>query len=196
MKSRARAKPIVRWEAYSPALHIVGRFTRLTKDEDGIAEEQRIEARCLHCDTPFKRTCSSGLVTQHIDRFAAVHADCGSGKTIYGVERRAAVRATAVVQSTAQTEAEKAAIASVQPLFLKATRHFQHLAKVDAPEVGPDVLTPQRCREFIAIIVRELAPVFGVNVERLTWLVGQRLSLVTPEGKWVSVSNFLEGKWR
>lgn len=65
------------WTEVRPpaAPHVVGRFNRRTFDEDGIPEEQLVEARCEHpgCGGAFKRRCSSGLVQEHIARFATVH---------------------------------------------------------------------------------------------------------------------------
>jgi hypothetical protein len=189
-KPRARAKGPT-WEEYSPASapHVRGRFTAETFDEDGVREEQRVEARCGICETPFRRTCSSGLVREHIDRFAKVHTHDGKGAS----PRRA--RPSRAVQSPVQTESEKSAILALQPLFLHGTRQFKHLARVDAPDIGAEMLTPQRCREMLAIIVKELAPIYGVSEERLAWLAGKRLSLVTVDKRWVPVADYLEGKW-
>ena len=188
MKKKARAKPLVRWEAYAPANapHVRGRVSVATFDEDNLPEERRVEARCMGCDAPFKRTCSSRRPEDHIDRFAQVHADCAKP-----TEPRARVEAEA------QTETEKQAIIILQGLFQHGTKHFRQFAKVDAPEQGADVLTPQRCRELLAIITGKLAPLHGISVERLTWLAGQRLSLVSapPERRYIPVADFLEGKW-
>ena len=189
MKKGARAKPVVRWEAYSPAPHILGRFTTLTRDEDGLVEESRVEARCLHCSAPFRRTCSSGRPTDHIDRFAAVHARCDA-------EPRTRAKMLRGLHSTAQTESEKAAILAMQPMFQHGTQHFREFAKVDAPDIGPETLTPQRCRELLTIIVRELGPLYGVSAERLMWLAGLRLSLVSTDRKtWIPVAKYLDGSW-
>lgn len=196
-KPRARARG-AKWEAYSPPLlpHVLGRFTVATFDEDGMREEQRVEARCGLCDAPFRRTCSSGLVKEHIDTFGKVHEHGLKGAGVFNVPRLPATRATRfVIDSPIQTESEKQAILALQPLFLHGTRQFKHLARVDAPEVGAEMLTPQRCREMLAIIVNGLAPLYGVSVERLTWLAGKRLSLVTVDKRWVPVADYLEGKW-
>jgi len=65
------------WTEVRPpaAPHVIGRFNRRTFDEDGMPEEQLVEARCEHagCGGTFKRRCSSGLVQEHIARFATVH---------------------------------------------------------------------------------------------------------------------------
>lgn len=53
--------------------HVKGRYTERTVDEDGIPEEQKVEAFCQVCNTMFRRTCSSGMVRQHIAMFAQVH---------------------------------------------------------------------------------------------------------------------------
>lgn len=65
------------WTEVRPpaAPHVLGRFTRRTFDESGLPEEQTVEARCEHpgCGATFRRMCSSGLVQEHIARFAVVH---------------------------------------------------------------------------------------------------------------------------
>lgn len=65
------------WTEVRPpaAPHVLGRFNRRTFDDDGMPEEQLVEAKCEHpgCGATFKRRCSSGLVQEHIARFATVH---------------------------------------------------------------------------------------------------------------------------
>lgn len=57
------------------SLHVVGRFTRRVVDDDGIPEEQHVIAHCTFagCGATFERKCASGLVQEHIARFAVVH---------------------------------------------------------------------------------------------------------------------------
>lgn len=64
------------WIEWSPrfAGHVRGRYTRRTFDEDGLAEEQKVEATCGVCGTWYQRTCSSGQVRQHIAKFGVIHA--------------------------------------------------------------------------------------------------------------------------
>jgi hypothetical protein len=170
------------WVKYSPAFaaHVRGRYTARVADEDGIPEEQKVEARCFTCDAPFKRTCSSGLVTQHIDRFARVHVGCAASD--------------AALSTGGPNENEKAALVALRPLFQEGTKHFRHLARIDAPEISADVLTPQRCRALLAIVVSQLAPVYGIAVPRLDSLARQTLVLARPDGTWTPVHRYLERK--
>lgn len=62
--------------AYSPpwAPHVQGSFeTRAIDPETGLPNEARVEAHCCTCSADWQRTCSSGLMRQHINRFAGVH---------------------------------------------------------------------------------------------------------------------------
>lgn len=65
------------WSEWRPqhAPHVVGRWTQRVFDDDGMPEEQRVEIRCEHpgCGAEFKRACISGLVQQHVQRFAIAH---------------------------------------------------------------------------------------------------------------------------
>jgi len=64
------------WEPWSPAYapHVLGRYTvREFDPETGLAEEQQVEATCSRCHATFQRRCASGLVRDHIARFALVH---------------------------------------------------------------------------------------------------------------------------
>jgi hypothetical protein len=60
---------------YSPkwAPHVVALIDEPEVDEAGLRDEQKIDARCGKCGEPFHRTCSSGLVRGHVDRFATFH---------------------------------------------------------------------------------------------------------------------------
>lgn len=66
------------WTAWTPpsAPHVTGRWTGRVLDDNGLPEEQRVEAECKHCKAIYKRACTSGLVRQHVLRFAHVHAGC------------------------------------------------------------------------------------------------------------------------
>jgi hypothetical protein len=68
-----------RWLEYSPAWapHVKGRFQERDVDEDGLPDEAPVEARCETCGATFKRRCSSGLMRQHIAKFALVHLHRG-----------------------------------------------------------------------------------------------------------------------
>ena len=64
-----------KWVAHTVpfAPNVTGRFTERTFDEDGIPEEQDVEATCSNCGAVFKRKCTSGMVRQLIHTFATVH---------------------------------------------------------------------------------------------------------------------------
>lgn len=64
------------WVEWRPgfALHVIGRYTVRTFDEDGNPEPQRIEAACGVCGATWQGQCLSGQVRTHIARFGAVHA--------------------------------------------------------------------------------------------------------------------------
>lgn len=65
-----------KWEPYDPSFapHVKGRYTARVFDQElGMYEEQIVEAVCETCKATFRRACSSGLVRQHITRFASVH---------------------------------------------------------------------------------------------------------------------------
>lgn len=63
------------WVEWTPANNplIRGRYTRRTFDEDGLAEEQRVEASCSRCGATWQGRCLSGQVRSHIARFSVVH---------------------------------------------------------------------------------------------------------------------------
>lgn len=61
---------------YSPkwAPHVVATIDEPEVDmATGLREEQKIDARCGTCGAIFHRTCSSGLVREHVNRFATLH---------------------------------------------------------------------------------------------------------------------------
>lgn len=60
---------------WSPAWapHVLGYYYDRVPDEDGIPEEAEVGATCTTCHTDFKRTCSSGMMRQHIANFAIAH---------------------------------------------------------------------------------------------------------------------------
>lgn len=63
------------WVAFSPrwAPHVKARYTPASYDEDGNLEPVRIDIRCEKCGAIYRRECRTGLVGQHIDRFAHTH---------------------------------------------------------------------------------------------------------------------------
>lgn len=63
------------WTEWRPAhaKHVVGRWNRRVFDDDGLPEEQTVAMVCEHCKAEATRQCSSGLVQQHVQRFAIVH---------------------------------------------------------------------------------------------------------------------------
>lgn len=63
------------WETWSPewAPFVQGQFTKRTFDEDGLPDEQRIVVSCSSCGATWQRTCTSGLVKNHINTFARLH---------------------------------------------------------------------------------------------------------------------------
>ncbi|GAC1459817.1 MAG: hypothetical protein PVSMB8_15250 [Vulcanimicrobiaceae bacterium] len=60
---------------YTPAwaTHVTGKYTERTINADGMPEEQRIEATCSTCGATWKGGCLTGMVREHIARFAYVH---------------------------------------------------------------------------------------------------------------------------
>lgn len=65
-----------KWAEWSPAHapHVKGRYTERTFDEDGLPEEQSVEARCETCKAEWKGKCLTGNVRGHIAKFGVVHA--------------------------------------------------------------------------------------------------------------------------
>ena len=65
------------WSEWRPpyAPHVLGRWTQRVFDDDGLPEEQKVVVRCEFpgCGGVFERACTSGLVQQHVQRFAIVH---------------------------------------------------------------------------------------------------------------------------
>ncbi len=65
------------WQEWRPdhAKHVVGTWNQRTFDDDGMPEEQTVKLRCEYpgCGAELVRKCSSGLVLQHVQRFAIVH---------------------------------------------------------------------------------------------------------------------------
>jgi hypothetical protein len=65
------------WTEWRPdhAKHVVGAWTARVFDDDGMPEEQTVKMRCEYpgCGATMVRKCSSGLVQQHVQRFAIVH---------------------------------------------------------------------------------------------------------------------------
>jgi hypothetical protein len=54
--------------------YVTGSYTKLTRDADGIPEEQTFEASCAECGAKLgPRKCSSGMVRHWIDQFSRVH---------------------------------------------------------------------------------------------------------------------------
>jgi len=62
------------------AVHVRGRYTKRTWDEDGTVIPQLVETQCLRCGTTWKTECQSGQVRRHIANFGAAHADCRAAK--------------------------------------------------------------------------------------------------------------------
>jgi hypothetical protein len=58
------------------AAHVSGSFEPRTIDDTGLPEEASVEAVCTVCGATFQRKCSSGLMREHIKRFALVHMTC------------------------------------------------------------------------------------------------------------------------
>lgn len=56
--------------------HITAKWTQRVLGDDGLPEEQRIEAACSACGAVYRRGCTSGLVKSHVIRFATVHLKC------------------------------------------------------------------------------------------------------------------------
>ncbi len=68
--------PEPKWIEFRPewAKHVVGEYSERTADEQGIPEEQLYRAKCTTCGESYgPLKCSSGLVRQHIARFALLH---------------------------------------------------------------------------------------------------------------------------
>jgi hypothetical protein len=62
--------------AYSPpwAPHVRGMIDEREVDpETGALEEQRVDVECGECGAKLHRTCSSGAVREHVNRFATAH---------------------------------------------------------------------------------------------------------------------------
>ena len=150
-------------------------------DEDG---EQKFAAWCETCGALFRRTCTTGRAADHVARFARVHA--------HGTE--SAPDEAELDEPLGPTPEERTAVVMIRATFTQFTGRFRMMARVDDPEVPADTLTPQRCREALAIVVGPIAVAFGIPIERLDWLTGRMLSLATPGGQWIPVHEYLEGK--
>lgn len=72
MTSRLVSKVWISWRP-EWASHIDGRYTEREVSEDGLPEEQRVEAKCNTCGAEWKIGCTSGSVRQHIQKFAFIH---------------------------------------------------------------------------------------------------------------------------
>lgn len=70
---RAARDTTVEWRPPS-ARHVVGRWERRRMGEDGMPEPQAIVCECSVCGATWRGECTSGLVRQHVQRFALVHA--------------------------------------------------------------------------------------------------------------------------
>jgi hypothetical protein len=66
-----RKYPHVWGPAWAP--HVQGSWEDRTLDEDGLPQEAHVEAACSECGATYQRTCTSGLMRDHIARFALVH---------------------------------------------------------------------------------------------------------------------------
>lgn len=159
--------------------HVHGLWTPV--DEDG---EQKVAAWCETCGALFRRTCTTARAPDHVVRFAHVHAHA-TESTLDEAE---------LDEPLGPTPEELTAVATIRATFTRFTSQFRAMARVDDPEVPADTLTPQRCREALAILVGPIAVVFGIPVERLDWLARHMLSLATPSGQWTPVHEYLEGK--
>lgn len=150
-------------------------------------EEQKIVAWCSVCDASFRRTCTSGRVLDHIQRFERVHAHNGSD---------APPEAGELDEPLGPTEYEKSILfGALARAVLLAVSGFVDIAHEEGPEVPADILTPQRLRDLVALIVHDFAPVTQIAAERLHWLLANALSLDLPQGgRCVPIHEFLEGK--
>lgn len=61
--------------AWAP--HVRGYYYDRPLDEDGIPEDAEVGATCETCKAVFKRRCASGMMRQHIARFAMAHLHRG-----------------------------------------------------------------------------------------------------------------------
>lgn len=67
------------------AKHVVGRFNKLTMNEDGVPEPQYVKLHCETCGEQTQVHCASGAYKQHVLMFAKVHIH----KDPFGVAARA-----------------------------------------------------------------------------------------------------------
>lgn len=70
---RSARDAVVEWRPPN-ARHVVGRWERRRMGEDGMPEPQTIVCECAVCGATWRGECTSGLVRQHVQRFALVHA--------------------------------------------------------------------------------------------------------------------------
>jgi hypothetical protein len=63
---------VTRWRPPA-APHVEGEWTDRVFDERGMPEPQLIKMRCEKCGETWQTQCTSGLVRNHIQRFALIH---------------------------------------------------------------------------------------------------------------------------
>lgn len=75
-EQRARAQQarerVTKWRPPS-APHVEGEWTDRVFGDDGMPEPQLVKMRCEKCGETWQTSCVSGLVRNHVQRFAMVH---------------------------------------------------------------------------------------------------------------------------